>query len=520
MRGLLLCGWASLFGVWADTYPRQAGVDVEHYAFRVSLSDLSDDVRGEARVEVRFVRDGVRELFLDLAMGMTVDGVAEGGAALEYRHQRDQLRIRFPKPAAAGALRTVTVRYHGVPAGGLRIGPNKYGDRTFFTSHWPNRARQWLPVIDHPYDKATSEFFVVAPVRYQVVANGLLQEETDLGGGQRMTHWKQSVPIASWLNAVAAAPFSVRYFGTAGGVALSNWVYPQDREKGMATFDGPTRRAMEFLTAFVGPYPYEKLANVESAGFEGGMEHASAIFYGEKAVTDKPATNLVAHEIAHQWFGNAVTERDWDDVWLSEGFATYFALLCTEHVDGREAFVQGLEQSRGKIFRLEATLPDTPVIHRNLADMDKILNRLVYEKGAWTLHMLRGLIGPEAFRNGVRDYYQRNRGGNASTADFQRVMEAHGGVRLGWFFDQWLRRAGTPSLEWWWEYEAGAVRVTVKQTQTGEVYRLPLEFGLDAMRVERVEMTKRVETFVFRAEKAPGEVRFDPNTWALAATDQ
>ena len=257
---------------------------------------------------------------------------------------------------------------------------------------------------------------------------------------------------------------------------------------------------------------------MQAAGLNGGTEHASVIFYGEKAVTMKPATNLVAHEIAHQWFGNSVTESDWDDVWLSEGFATYFTLLCVEHVEGRDAFVSGLKRSRAAVFGLEANPPNAPVIHESLTDMKKVLNRLIYEKGGWTLHMLRGLIGMEAFRAGVRDYYQRYKGRNATTADFQRVMEEHSGVALGWFLDQWLRRAGTPVVDGTWSYDAGKklVRVSLRQTQVGDVYRLPIEFGLDGDRVERMDMNFREATFAFAVEKEPAAVRLDPNTWLLA----
>ena len=260
-------------------------------------------------------------------------------------------------------MRTITIRYHGIPAGGLRIGTNKYHERTFFSENWPNLAHQWLPIIDHPYDKATSEFIITAPSKYLVVANGLLLEETDLGDGRRLTHWKESVPIASWLNAIAAAPFASRYFAFAAGVPLETWVYHQDRDNGSATFERATRDAIEFYNDHIGPYPYEKLADVEAAGLHGGTEHASAIFYGEASVTNQPATNLVAHEVAHQWFGDSVTEKDWDDLWLSEGFATYFALLCTEHYEGQDAFVAALKHAREVVFSAQERLPDIAVIH-------------------------------------------------------------------------------------------------------------------------------------------------------------
>jgi aminopeptidase N len=230
----------------------------------------------------------------------------------------------------------------------------------------------------------------------------------------------------------------------------------------------------------------------------------------------------VAHEIAHQWFGDAVTERDWDDVWLSEGFATYFALLFAEHDRGREAFVAGLKQSREVVFTTEKRDPALAVIHNNIADTRKVLNRLVYQKGAWTLHMLRGLVGTEAFWDGIRDYYRRYRDGNASTDDFLRVMEEKSRRDLSWFFRQWLNRPGTPVLEGSWQYrpEAKRIEIELKQVQAGDPYRLPIEVGIttDASgpaRIEKVEMTARQHHFEVPAEESPATVTLDPNCWAL-----
>ena len=172
------------------------------------------------------------------------------------------------------------------------------------------------------------------------------------------------------------------------GVPLETWVYPQDRDKLTPNIEAIARRSLEFYSEHVGPYPYEKLANVQAAGISGGTEHASAIFYGENNLGGDGVTNLIAHEIAHQWFGNSVTERDWDDVWLSEGFATYFTLLFLEHDKGRDAFLSGLERSRTNVFGVEKRNPQLAVIHDNLADTKKVLNNLVYQKGGWTLHML------------------------------------------------------------------------------------------------------------------------------------
>jgi aminopeptidase N len=510
----------------ADTYPRQPGIDAIHYIFRLTLSDASDEIVGEATADLRFVKEGVTQVTLDLASisegrGMSVTAVTSGGPGVPYKHESDRLTIALASPPKAGERRRFTVQYHGVPkdfgraAAGLSIRPDKYGERTFFSLNWPDRARQWLPIIDHPSDKATSEFIVTAPAKYQVVANGLLQEVTDLGDGNRRTHWKQSVPIASWLNAIGVAQFAMHSAGTVRGIPLETWVYHQDRDNGIVTFEEPARKALEFYIDRIGPYSYEKLANVEAAGLGGGTEHASEIFYGEASVANRPATSLVAHEIAHQWFGDSVTESDWDDVWLSEGFATYFALLSTEHYDGRDAFVAGLKRSRATVFTTEKRLPGVAVVHDNLSDMSKVLNQIVYQKGGWTLHMLRGQIGDARFWAGIRDYYRRYRNSNAATADFRRVMEENSGVDLGWFFDQWLYRAGSPVVEGTWNYDANArkVMLDLAQTQPGPAYRLPMEIGLS--QTEKIEFTQKQQRFEFPADREPASVTLDPDTWLL-----
>lgn len=518
----------------ADTYPRQPGIDVIHYAFRLALTDASNEIAGEATVTVKFLRDGVADLSLDLTSlnagkGMTVQSVRRGGPldipgtpadAIIFTHTNNRLRLVLPPQTRAGNELTFTVRYRGVPGAGLRIGDNIHGERTFFSENWPDNARQWLPMLDHPSDKATGEFIVTAPSHYQVVANGLLIEELDLPNHERRTHWKQTVPISSWLYAVGVARFSFHSAGLTNGVPLQTWVFPQDREPGLRLFEDLSRRAMDFFVSHIGPYSYEKLANVEAAGLNGGTEHASAIFYGEKGVTT--GNGPVVHEIAHQWFGNAVTERDWDDVWLSEGFATYFTLLFTEHDAGRDAFVAGLKQSRASVLQLEQKLPDTPVIHRNLSDMRRVLNGLVYQKAGWVLHMLRQEVGTEQFWTAIRQYYARYRNAHASTAELRTIFEQVSGKQLDWFFAQWLNRPGVPKVEGTWRYDAvrKALEVTVTQTQAADPFRIKVEVGVvakagDLPKTETIELTGRQATRTIPLDAAPVSVVLDPQTTLL-----
>jgi aminopeptidase N len=516
----------------ADTYPRQPGVDVLNYSFRLTLSDATDVIEGEATVTARFAA-GVNELSLDLAQprtsasgpGMTVTSVTEFGTALRFDHGSGRLRIHLARPAAAGERRTVIVRYRGVPAAGLLIAPNKHGDRTFFSDNWPDKARQWLPVLDHPSDKATSEFLVTAPAHYQVVSNGLLAEETDLGDGRRLTHWRQSVPIAPWLYVLGVARFSVEHRPAWRGLPIETWVYPQDRDAGFRAFAEPTVAALEFFSGLVGPYSYERLANVQANGLRGGMEAATAILYGDDSVSG-PARRwdrVIVHEIAHHWFGNAVTESDWDDVWLSEGFATYFTHLFVEHAEGRDAFVAGLKRDRDAIREFDEKNPGYRIVHDNLADMTKVTTGPgTYLKGAWVLHMLRGVVGDDAFRAGIREYYRLFRDANASTADFRRVMEEASGQPLAWFFEEWLYRGGLPRVagRWRWDAAGKALRLELEQRQPGGPFRMPVEVAIGVVdesepRIERIELGERRQVLAIPLDREPVSVILDPRTFVL-----
>ena len=536
-----------------DTYPRQPGVKVEHYAFALELTDANDEIRGESTVTIRFTKDGLTSFFLDLATpsngkGMTVSRVVSDSAALRYSHADNRLTITLPRPSKAFELRRFTVRYHGVPVDGLRAGVNKYNERCFFSWNWPDKAREWLPMIDHPSAKATSEFIVTAPDKYSVVANGLLQSEVSLGDGRKRTHWKQSVPIASWLNAIGVEQFAVHHAGFVKGVELQTWVAHQELDAGIARFETIAQRALEFYSDRIGPYSYEKLANV-TAPFNGGAtEHASVIFYGDGGVRSGAAPpaaptapagggrgrggagqgaapvpgsgGTIAHEIAHQWFGNAVTEGDWDDAWLSEGFATYFAALYDEHYVGHDAFIRSMQGIFARARAAQQT--EKPLVHENISDLRGVIPQLVYQKGGSVLHVLRGQVGTDAFWKSIREYYRRHQNGLASSLDLQRAFEETSGQDLGWFFTQWLHWPTVPALEgtWWWDEAGKKVILQIAQTQKGNAYRLPLEVGLVAdgaavPKLEKIELTRTSQRFELAADRAPSDVVLDPNTWML-----
>lgn len=518
---------------FADQYPKNPDIDAINYAFEFELSDETDQIKGRSTMDVRFLVEGIENLRLDLVNQSTADGkgmevtaVEANGKALTYRHENDVLMIELPEPSIKNQRMECTIMYHGIPATGLIIGNNKYGDRTFFSDNWPNKARNWLPTIDHPYDKATCEFVVTAPAQYQVVSNGLLVEETDLADGKRRSYWKQSVPIATWLYVLGVAKFAVQHVDDFQGKAIQTWVYYQDRDAGFYDFAEPTKKVLEFYSSYIGPFSYEKLANIQSNSVGGGMEAASAILYGDNSVTGDRGIrwrNVVIHEIAHQWFGNSVTEYDWDDVWLSEGFATYFTLLFIEHEYGRDAFIEGLKASKNRVDDFSLKNPDYRIIHDNLKDMSKVTSSQTYQKGSWTLHMLRGIIGTHNFWKGIQSYYKKYQNGNASTADFRGEMEEASGKDLAAFFEQWLYQPGTLKCAGNWRYDPvkHQVMLTLDQVQNeGSIFDMPIEIGLyfegeDQVQFEKVYVKEKSNLFTLDVRQEPSKIIIDPNTWVL-----
>lgn len=512
----------------ADGYPRQP-IDVVDYHFALELADTTNSIVGRATIDLRTTAAGLEVLWLDLVSaaagptGMRVGRVTVAGQAVAFQHQGSRLAIPLTRPAAGQRL-LVTVEYAGVPSTGLLIGNNRHGERAFFSDNWPDKARHWLPVIDHIGDKATSTFAVTAPAHYQVISNGLVTETTDVAGNRRRTVWRQSVPIAPWLFALGVARFAVQHVGWHRGAAVSTWVFAPDRDAGFFDFAVPTLDALAFFHERIGPFAYEKLANVQSNSVAGGMEAASSVFYSEGSVTGTRSErwrNVIIHEVAHQWWGNSVTERDWDDVWLSEGFATYFTMLFIEHAYGRDQFVQELEKSRRSVLEFDARNPQYRIIHDRLEDMSKVTTRQTYEKGAWTLHMLRSMIETEAFWRGIQDYYSRYRDSHASTTEFREVMERAAGQPLGWFFDQWLTRGGFPSIRGSWHYDgpSKALVIELSQTQPGQPFRLPIDVSIrladGTQRIERVTLQAATHQFRFAISGPPGAVALDPNVTAL-----
>ena len=516
----------------ADTYPINKNIDIKHYVFKLSLSDADNEITGTTLVTVNFKEAGMQNFRLDFVnktsvrkdKGMVVDAVSVNNTAVDYTHGNDELIISLPAPSTKNQTLTFTIQYHGIPYDGLRIGATKLGDRSFFNENWPNRGRHWLPIVDHPYDKATSEFIVKAPSHYKVVSNGLLMEESELGNSNRLTHWKQSVPVSSWLFVLGVADFAVKYVDEFRGKSIQTWVYAKNREAGFYDFDEPTKKVLEFYSNYVGPYAYEKLANIQTPSVNGGMETSSAIFYGEDLVTgkrDERTRNVVIHEIAHQWFGNAITETTWDDAWLSEGFATFFTLLFIEDEYGKDEYIKGIIKARKSVYDMSVKMPDFSIVSERTAEKEDVTSGITYQKGAWVIHMLRNLMGEKNFKKGIQNYYAKYFNANTTTSEFRAEMEKVSGKDLKLFFKQWLYQPVNPTINANWKYDASTKKLTVQLQQTQKfLYNVPVEIGYykkgaNTPTILTMNLKDKDQAFNFPLAAAPEKLELDPRALLL-----
>lgn len=503
----------------ADTYVRQTSVDVLLYDIAIEFTDASDSINGVTKVHVRMQSENVRNMWLDFA-GMQIDSLQIDGIKRAYSYQTDRLTVEFGRPYSKDEVALIEVHYHGKPGNkGMRIGENQYHRRSLFTNNWPNYAHYWFPAIDHPYDKARVNLSVTAPAKYDVISNGLQTGTELLPDGRKITRWQETRPIPVYCAAIGIAEFSISRKRNSSGTPFQWYVFSEDAKAAAKKFQN-THSILDYFKRLVGPFPYEKLAQVQaSIPFE-GMENASAIFYSESLFRDTPATDTPApHEIAHQWFGDSVTIADWDDLWLSEGFATYFEALFQAHAHGSESIGRSMEKYASELREYKPAHA-VPVIDATQTDPMKKLNPINYQKGAWILHMLRGMIGDKKFFEGIRRYYQNYAHGNARSEDFIKTMEAEINRPLSAFFHQWLYQPGWPEyrIRWLWDEKNHAVILAIRQEQTSGLFDMPLEvmfFSKNKPKTIRLRINEAEQEFCIPLPTRPTSVQIDPGNWVL-----
>ncbi len=505
--------------------------DATHYEVWIRLADSGSAFQAAVTTTWRLSgRDPIR---INLDSAYRIGSVTIDGRGAIYRRQGPDLLL-VTLPATAKTAATTTIEYAGAPPKFVRDGRRQSGilddglvqrgsgtTRKIFADNWPNRARKWLAAQDHPSDKATVAWTIEAPSGLTVAANGSMNGREDLGDG--FTRWRFAIdrPIPVHTMVLGAARMTVAQLAPAQCavrcVPVSVYTYPEDSAWAV---NGPFKRAPEmidFFSTLVAPYPYSELRHVETSTIFGGMENSTIIFYDEGGYSSKRLTEgTVAHETAHQWFGDAASQSDWHHLWLSEGFATYGGALWQEHVAGDSALRASMRNNQEAVIRSPAT--ERPIIDPAATDLLGLLNTNNYPKGAWVLHSLRGLIGDSAFFRGVRKYYRTYEHGNALSSDFARIMSKEAGYDLTWYFTQALTQSGYPIIKAETKLEGGHLVIELSQVQKAEWgrYRIPnLEIRVGGRTIRVAMMGRTARTVTHWDGEGEPKVEVDPSTWWL-----
>jgi aminopeptidase N len=516
---LLLCLSTVNIAMGQDYLKRFKQLDVLNYDLKINLFEKQNKIVVNENVTIQFLQK-TDSFQLDLvgrfedSLGMKISSITMDNQPVSFKQYAEKVTI-FPLSMDKGKKGDFTIKFEGIPTDGLIIGQNKFGDRTFFADNWPMRAKHWFACVDHPSDKAKIKIEVDAPSYFNIVANGLQEKRTEnIKNKSSITYYESNIDIPTKVIVFGAAHFEKQTLPSKKNqVEITNFVYPQDKEKSFKDFE-QADTILAYFEAHIGKFPFEKLYNVQSTTMYGGMENAGCIFYDEKAITGKGNINeLIAHEIVHQWFGNSASELDWPHLWLSEGFATYLTDLYIEDHKGKGAFLSQLRNQRDAVIRFYTNnkLPLKDTVSTNTQDM---LNTNAYKKGAWILHMLREQVGKELFWKAIASYYDTYKFSNATSKDFIHVFEQVTHTDLTQFYEEWICQSGHPILTYSIAQKGEKTKIKFNQKQK-ENFHFSLEFL-----VLYEDNTKEIKTLVFEdketilewtTQKKITSLKLDPN---------
>jgi aminopeptidase N len=499
--------------------------DFIHLELRVTLDPAEKSLSGEAIYTLTALREPQMQVRLD-ARELILDGAAAAGQSIPARATEDEFILDLPRAYAPGEMLEVRVKYHGRPRKGIFFygpdGSDPGRPVSIWTHGEPEDNHFWFPCYDYPDDKLTSSTRVTLPSKYVAISNGKLLETKRNRDGTSTWIWSESVKHSTYLLSFVAGDYET-FHQEWRGMDVDAWV-PRGRLAEAERSFGMTPEMLEFFSTLTGvKYPYEKFSQEVVPEFiHVAMENISAVTHTDSVLhpahldEEENSEEVVAHELAHQWFGDLVTSRDWANLWLHEGFATYFEALWTEHRLGEDDFLWEMERRRRDGVHAARRLPLVTVA---LASSSELFERPVSAKGAWVLHMLRRELGDAVFFAGIKKYLERFRESNADTGDFQRTMSEASGRDLRPFFDQWVFRPGHPELEVSWRYNdaLGAGRLSVKQLQKtdgGGVFRfsLPVEILYDEGSERRtVKVDEMSSVFTLKTKSRPAAVLIDPD---------
>jgi len=510
-----------------EPYARSRDYDLQEIRTHLWFDLDQRQVRGEVTEKIATLRENVSELKLD-SVGLDIDSVSVDGKSAKFSVTSDDLIVTLDHPAAVGDKHEIQIHYQGKPKKGLYfILPDKNYPRQpdeIWTQGEAEDTRDYIPLYDYPNDRTTSEMLVTVPATWITVSNGQLlgvKTETD---GQRTWDWKQSQPLSTYLISVVAGDF-VERDDSWHGITLRYAVPRGDESKIEPTF-GETKEMLDLFSSKLGvPYPWVQYAQTALDDFVAeGMENTSATSIATHTLVNPAlaredrdgSDTVISHELAHQWFGDLVTCKDWGNLWLNEGFADFFERVWSEHRFGADEADFDFWRDQNQWVRQPRLFP-VPIVSRDFQDSTEYQDN-IYDKAGWVLRMLRVKLGDQQFFQALHHYLEANRGQNVVTADLQKAVEQATSVDVDQFFEQWVYGAGAPKFDVSYAYDPDArqVQLTVKQTQKVEgrvgLFDVPvdIEIATDTGRqTHTVEINQASQTFNLPADTAPLMVVFD-----------
>ncbi|MFI5251771.1 MAG: M1 family aminopeptidase [Bacteroidota bacterium] len=514
---------------------RERSYDVRHYKLDITLNEKAKTCSGSVTITLIPLRPAFQTLYIDAAE-MNIRKVTLSGKSLEFHTEGETLAISLGREYGLSDTLKVNVAYDlSSPKKGLYFVKPDSGYPGKQWQVWSQGEAEdnhfWFPCYDYPNDFATSEVIGTVNEKFTLISNGKLIDVKNNSKSRTKTyHWYESKPHASYLISVIAGEY-IDVPLKLGKLAIDNYVYKDQKDKAMFSFS-KTPKMIEFYSKKIGyPYPWEKFAQSVVQDFiYGGEENVSAVtltdatIHDARAHLDNSSDGLVAHELAHMWWGDLITCRDWSNAWLNEGFATYFEILFEEYDKGRDEALKEIHDNQNMMTLVDAGNHRRATVSGYYVHPIELFDGHIYGKGACVLHMLRNYLGDELFWKSINHYARKYAFQNVETNDFKIAIEEATGYNLDWFFNEWVYKPGFPEFDvsWSWDSLAHQVTLEINQIQkidslTG-VFTVPVDveiWSADKPELHRITVKSLSDTFLFPAQQRPQLVLFDKGSTVL-----
>ena len=537
LYGALLCLLSQPFAavpVRADEpYARSRDYDLQHSRVALRFEPEQKKVLGDVTHSVSLLRDGLEKISFD-SVGLQIRSVRINKNPAKFETTENKLVVTLPKGAKPGVKFEIEIKYEGTPSKGLYfILPDKDEPNRplqIWTQGESEDTRYYLPTYDYPNDRLTTETILTVPASWLTVSNGKLINVSDASSGMKTWTWRESQPSSTYLFTVVAGEFA-EVKDSWRDIPVTYYA-PKDRGDRLNANYSRTPAMVELFSQKLGvDYPWEKYAQAMVDEFvAGGMENSSATtntaesLHNLKLVPEyeEGEDPLIAHELGHQWFGDLVTTKDWGNIWLNEGFATFMEAVWAEAHFGKDVADYDRWQGAREWFTTRS-LYEKPIVRYDFEESEEFDGN-AYTKGGWVLYMLRRQLGEDTFYAGLKHYLEANRGKNVATPDLSKAIEEATHKNVDGFFQQWIYGAGAPKFVVSYAYDETKkqIALTVKQTQKREgrvgLFQVPVDVEITTAggpKLYPIHVTQESEVFTFPADSAPLLVLFDKGTQIL-----